>query len=129
MPRHHYFLVLAAACLTATLLLSGCGKQEAKSLTFNADIKPIFDKYCVECHKQGGEGTAKSGLLLDSYAATMKGTRFGAVVVPGQALHSTLYLLVSGQADPSLRMPHNAAPLPDDAVNTLHNWIDQGAKE
>jgi hypothetical protein len=68
-------------------------------------------------------------LLLDSYPAAMRGTNFGPVIIPGQAINSTLYRLVSGQADPSLRMPHQGAPLNDEIVNKIKDWIDQGAKE
>lgn len=123
------FLTLAAAGFAAIGLLSGCSKETPKALTYQADIKPILDQYCIECHKEGGEGTQKSGLLLDTYASTMRGTRFGPVVIPGQAINSTLYRLVSNKADPSLRMPHDKAPLPDETINKIKDWIDQGAKE
>ena len=122
-------LVLAIAGAALAVSLTGCGKKETKPLTYQADIKPILDQNCVECHKPGGKGTEKSGLLLDSYASTMRGTKFGPVVVPGHAISSTLYLLVAGKADPSLRMPHNSAPLPEATVNKIRDWIDQGAKE
>lgn len=121
--------VLVLASVTASLLLVGCGEKETKPLTYMADIKPILDQHCVECHQAGGKGTEKSGLLLDSYAATMRGTKFGPVVIPGQSINSTLYRLVSGKADPSLRMPHDAEPLPEQVTNQLRDWIDQGAKE
>lgn len=121
-------LVFAVAGVAAALL-AGCGQKESKPLTYQADIKPILDQHCVECHKEGGKGTEKSGLLLDSYAATMRGTKFGPVVIPGQAINSTLYRLVSGKADPSLRMPHEGGPLAEAKVNMIRDWIDQGAKE
>jgi len=121
-------LILATAAV-ATTLLAGCGQKETKPLTYQTDIKPILDQYCVECHKAGGQGTEKSGLLLDTYAATMRGTNFGPVVIAGQSINSTLYRLVSGKADPSLRMPHQQAPLDEATVNTIKDWIDQGAKE
>lgn len=121
-------LILAVSAATATLL-AACGQKQTKPLTYTADIKPILDQHCVECHKAGGKGTEKSGLLLDSYAATMKGTNFGPVVIPGQSINSTLYRLVSGKADPSLRMPHDKGPLPEETVNKIKDWIDQGAKE
>jgi hypothetical protein len=121
-------LILAFSA-AATVLLAGCGQKESKPLSYQADIKPIMDQYCVECHKAGGKGTEKSGLLLDTYAATMKGTNFGPVVIPGQAINSTLYRLVTGKADPSLRMPHDSEPLAEDKINMIKDWIDQGAKE
>lgn len=122
-------LSLIAIAGVSAVLLASCGEKEAKQLTYQGDIKHILDKQCVECHKEGGKGTEKSGLLLDSYASTMRGTKFGPVVIPGQAVNSTLYRLVSGKADPSLRMPHESEPLQDDTVNAIRDWIDQGAKE
>jgi hypothetical protein len=106
-------------------LLAGCTD---KPLTYQADIKPILDKNCASCHTAVGAGYAKSGLLLDSYEGLMKGTQFGPVVIPGSSVGSTLYLLVSGKADPSLRMPHNQDPLPKETVALIGKWIDQGAK-
>ena len=116
---------LIATFCGASLLLAGCGD---KPLTYQADIKPILENKCVSCHKSGGEGHAKSGLILDSYEGLMKGTQFGPVVTPGSSTSSTLYRLVSGKADPSLRMPHGQDPLPAETVKLIGKWIDQGAK-
>lgn len=121
--------ILALSLAGMAIMLGGCSQQAPKPLTYAADIKPILDQHCVECHKQGGKGTEISGLLLDSYAATMRGTKYGPVVIPGQAINSTLYRLITGKADPSLHMPHDRAPLSEDAVNKIKAWIDQGAKE
>ena len=35
----------------------------------------------------------------------MKGTRYGAVIKPGDSFASTLIMLVEGRADPSIKMP------------------------
>jgi len=118
-------VLLTLAALAVVTLQTGCGE---KALTYQTNIKPILDANCVSCHVPGGAGYEKSGLRLDSHEAIMKGTRFGAVVVPGSSVSSTLYRLVSGQADPSIRMPHGQASLPDADVATIAAWIDQGAK-
>lgn len=76
----------------------------------------------------GGPGYEKTGLRMDSLEALMKGTKFGPVVVPGSSVSSTLYRLVSGEADPSIRMPHGSAGLPEADVARIAAWIDQGAK-
>ena len=119
-------VLLTLAALAVAALQTGCSGD--KPLTYQANIKPILDANCVSCHVPGGAGYDKSGLRLDSHEALMKGTKFGAVVVPGSSVSSTLYRLVSGQADPSIRMPHGAAPLPEADVATIAAWIDQGAK-
>lgn len=112
--------------LLALFTLSACSGD--KALTYQANIKPLLDAKCVACHAPDGKGYEKSGLRLDSYEAMMKGTKFGAVVVPGSSVSSTLYRLVSGQADPSIRMPHGQAALPEADVAMIGAWIDQGAK-
>lgn len=118
-------VLITLSALAVAALQTGCGE---KALSYQADIKPILDTNCVSCHVPGGSGYEKSGLRLDSHEALMKGTKFGAVVVPGSSVSSTLYRLVSGQADPSIRMPHGSSALPDTDVATIAAWIDQGAK-
>jgi cytochrome c553 len=118
-------VLLTLTALAFAALQAGCGE---KAVTYQADVKPIIDANCVSCHVPGGAGYEKSGLRLDSHESLMKGTKFGAVVIPGSSVGSTLYRLVSGQADPSIRMPHGTAGLPDADVATIAAWIDQGAK-
>ncbi|MFO7542776.1 MAG: c-type cytochrome domain-containing protein [Thiobacillus sp.] len=111
--------------LAVVALQTGCSD---KPVTYQADIKPIIDANCTACHVMGSDGYEKSGLLLDSYEGLMKGTKFGPVIVPGSSVSSTLFRLVSGLADPSIRMPHGKKALSDADISTLATWIDQGAK-
>jgi hypothetical protein len=126
MTKHAVLLTLSALAVAA--VQTGCGDKKAEVLTYQANIKPILEANCVSCHVPGGAGYEKSGLRLDSHEALMKGTQFGPVVVPGSSVSSTLYRLVSGQADPSITMPHGTAGLPAADVATLAAWIDQGAQ-
>ncbi|HSJ81184.1 MAG TPA: c-type cytochrome domain-containing protein [Thiobacillus sp.] len=120
-----YAVLLTLSALAVAALQTGCSD---KPLTYQANIKPILEANCVSCHMAGNEGYEKSGLRLDSYESLMKGTKFGPVIVPGSSVGSTLYRLVAGQADPSIRMPHGKAALSDEDVATIAAWIDQGAK-
>jgi hypothetical protein len=108
------------AITLGVLLLAGCGDRE---VSFKADVQPI-----LECHSAGGTGHEKSGLLMSSYEDLMKGTRFGAIVKPGDALTSALIMLVEGRADPSIRMPHHKDPLSKEQIGLLRSWVEQGAK-
>jgi Planctomycete cytochrome C len=118
-------VLITLSALAVAALQTGCGE---KAVTYQANVKPIIDANCVSCHVPGGAGYEKSGLRMDSREALLKGTKFGVVVVPGSSVSSTLYRLVSGQADPSIRMPHGQAALPEADVATIAAWIDQGAK-
>ena len=114
-------------CAASLLLLAACGREKIESVTY-ADVKPIFDEYCVSCHQPGQPGYESSGLDMSSYEAIMQGTRFGEVVLPGDPQTSALVMLLEGRADPSIRMPHGDAPQPfESQVDTIREWVAQGA--
>ncbi len=114
--------------------LTGCEKQ----VSYTADVQPILDNYCIQCHSGAGEGQAASGLAVDDYDAVMQGTKFGKVVVPGSSMSSSLYLVVSDKTDPKIHMPpHHDESLAEGRgfalsrtnIETIAAWIDQGAKQ
>ncbi len=92
--------------------------------TYSGNVQPIFDQKCVGCH---GPSRAENGLRLDSYEGAMKGTQFGAVVVPGQPNQSALVSVVRGTADPRIRMPHEGTRLTEQEVQNIVLWIEAGA--
>jgi hypothetical protein len=99
----------------------------ARQVSFELDVQPIFQSHCMKCHQPGGQGFEASGLDLRSYDSLMKGTKHGAVVVPGNTVASTLMVLIDGRADKSIRMPHNERPLLKQQVEIVRDWVKQGA--
>ncbi|MCU7865646.1 MAG: hypothetical protein KZQ92_16920 [Candidatus Thiodiazotropha sp. (ex Lucinoma borealis)] len=118
---------LSMSVTLSAILLAGCSAAPAP-ISFNSEIKPLVDKYCTECHIQGGAGTEASGFLTDNYHNLMKGTKFGPVVVAGDPLSSSFYRLVAGKVDPSIRMPHGKEALSTIEISMIENWISQGAE-
>ncbi|MEN8175519.1 MAG: hypothetical protein ABFS23_07135 [Pseudomonadota bacterium] len=120
-------------------VLAGCSApddtpRKDSAISFQNDIAPILSEHCVECHMPGGEGHEKSGLLLTgddgtavSYDSLMRGTRYGPVIVVGDAESSTLVRMVEGRVDPSIKMPHGKGNLPADQQAALRQWVEQGA--
>jgi hypothetical protein len=88
--------------------------EEKTEVSFSADVWPIIEKYAVEAH--GGKG----GVFLESYEDIME------QVVPGDPENSRLYKALIG--DGMKQMPPGN-PLPDDLINIIYNWIEQGALE
>jgi hypothetical protein len=123
MMRKPYTIAIPVAL---ALVAGSCGPSP---VGFTTDVKPILDRHCAECHLQGGDGTKASGFQVDDHRAVMAGTRFGPVVVPGDPLSSSLYRLVAGKVDPSIKMPHGREQLSDGEVQAIKDWIAQGAKE
>ncbi|MEJ2612008.1 MAG: hypothetical protein P8179_18535 [Candidatus Thiodiazotropha sp.] len=118
---HTLFLTLSI------IVLAGCSAKSTP-VSFKSDIKPIIDKYCIECHLPGGDGAKASGFVMQTYDTLMKGTKYGPVVVAGNPLSSSFYRLVSGKVDPSIRMPHGKDALSETEIQKIEDWINQGAK-
>jgi len=113
--------------------LAGCERQ----ISYADDVQPIFLEHCVECHNQAGEGSTASGFNVQDYDSVMSGTKFGAVVVPGSSMSSSLYLIIANKTAPEIQMPPHhkeslsvgrGAALSKDKVESIRIWIDQGAK-
>ncbi len=111
---------LAAFNITAAVAM--------EHISYKDDVFPIIQIRCLGCHKPDGEGYKKSGLDLRTYESLMKGTKFGAIVVPGSALTSNLNVLVEGRANLKIRMPHNKKKLTRCETSILRQWVNQGAK-
>ena len=118
-------LVLGAATVIGTVLLAACSQ---KDVSFSKDVQPILAKNCNACHAPGQPGFAASGLDTTGHQPLMKGGKFGALVKHGDALTSALNMLVEGRAHPSIRMPHGKDKLPDQDIQTLKIWVNEGAK-
>jgi mono/diheme cytochrome c family protein len=101
-----------------------------QGVTYAANIKPIFEKSCTECH---GEKRAKGHLRLDSLAAVLRGGEDGKVIKPGDSAESVLVHNVAHAGDPDDYMPppKNKAgigPLTTEQIALVRAWIDEGAK-
>ena len=99
-------------------------------MTYEADIKPIFENSCVKCHS--GE-RAKAKLHLDSLEGALKGGEDGKVIKPGKSAESLLVINAAhaGDKDDWMPPPRNRAgigPLTPEQIGLIRAWIDQGAK-
>lgn len=105
--------------------------------SFESDVQPIFTKRCVVggCHTLGSQ---QGALALDSTVAYDQLVGVPATtsvdpydrVEPGNAANS--WLVRRLHPDPAQRggqprMPLAASPLTDNQLQTIVNWIDQGA--
>ncbi|MDH3491659.1 MAG: hypothetical protein OEM20_06595 [Gammaproteobacteria bacterium] len=127
-------LLFSIALIGLSLQIAACGRSE---VSFSADVQPILEVACLECHNNTGEGVAASGFSVIDYAAVMKGTKLGPAVIPGSSISSTLYRVIAGKTDPEIRMPpHHDESLAEgrgvslgaEQIEIIGVWIDQGAK-
>lgn len=114
--------------LALSVVSVSAGYAASNAVSYKNDIQPIFDTYCVACHKPGGIGQQTSGLDLSSHAGAMKGTKFGSIIVPGDVLTSNLMAVLEGRTDASIAMPHNGnRAMTKNDRRILRKWIGEGA--
>lgn len=128
-------LLFSVVTFALSVQLTACARNE---VSFSADVQPILQASCLECHDGTGEGIAASGFSVVDYAAVMKGTALGPVVVAGSSMSSALYLVVAGKTAPEIRMPpHHSesfaegrgTQLSASQIEIVAGWIDQGARD
>ena len=123
MAKRGYWEALLVA---GVISLTGCESVDP-AVSFSADVQPVLAQHCLSCHQPGTDGHTKSGFGVENYAALMAGTKFGAVVLPGDSFASNLIVLVEGRAHSSIAMPHEGRRMSEEEIETLKIWIDQGA--
>ena len=118
-------IALAFVIVVAT----SAGAQTPAAPTYWQDIRPVFRKHCTVCHsaKTLSELDVSGGLALDSFMATIKGSRVP-VLRPGDSKESLLVKLITTDKV-KRRMPLDAPALPKETIDLIRRWIDAGAKE
>ena len=108
---------------------------QAGSVSFEKDVMPILNSYCVMCHLPGG---AQGGLSLypDAWSELVGVPSKQSPLLqvePGSADRSYLYikLIDSGESvgGSGLLMPIQQPPLDPDQIETIRLWIKQGAEQ
>lgn len=93
-------------------------------IDFARQVEPIFRASCVECH---GPDKVKARLRMDSVANLQAGGKNGVLFVPGDPDSSLLMRRVLG-LDGEDQMPLDNDPLTPEQLDTLRQWIAQGAR-
>lgn len=96
-----------------------------EKVSFETQIRPIFQENCGNCHLGGKD---KGDYKMDSLELLLKGGKSGVpAVIPGKSKDSYLIHLVAA-LNPSKVMPNKGRRLTAEEVSVLRAWIDQGAK-
>ncbi|MEL7160144.1 MAG: c-type cytochrome domain-containing protein, partial [Bacteroidota bacterium] len=115
--------VLYGLVSSLLLLLGGCATEER--ISFNADIRPILNANCVNCHG-GVKQSGGFGLVFRENALGEMSSGAHAIV-PGKPGKSELVRRLRHE-NPELRMPYEGPPLPEEEIALLEKWIAQGAE-
>jgi mono/diheme cytochrome c family protein len=95
--------------------------ENAPDVSFEKEIKPIFEQHCMMCHNPKND---KSGLSLETpESIILGGSKQGSAVKFGKSEESPLILYLRGKKQP--RMPLGGPALPDAQIVLVAKWIDQ----
>jgi len=124
--------------LLLLLVVSFAGHAEGGSdskVSFENDVMPILNAYCVMCHLPGAE-QGGLGLYPDARARIVDVPSKQSpllLVAPGSADQSYFYikLIDSGESvgGSGLLMPIQQPPLDPGQIETVRLWIEQGAEQ
>src|SRR6185295_5092201 len=104
--------------LAAALFFAG--SSFAKRVDFKRDVSPILEQACATCHNAA---KAAGGLAVTSRKALLDKKS----IVPGKPDASLLYKLAAMPAGRAGAMPPGGPRLPEDKLDVLKRWIEQGA--
>lgn len=119
--------LLRTAGLLAFLCAGQALAQDQKQITYEADIKPIIQRYCLPCHLEESENPSQ--LNMDTFGMLMKGGKNGVPVVPGRPDSSLLYIKMLPDPPFGRQMPRNRKKVSEEDIRLIREWISQGAAE
>lgn len=97
-----------------------------ETVSFVSNVAPLLVENCTGCHLDAMQ--TRGGLRLDSFVQLMRGGDSGAMIVPGKGEQSLLVQKLRGTAADGERMPGGGRPpLPDESIQLISKWIDEGA--
>src|ERR1041385_1872569 len=115
-------MIGAAAVFTAVIIYVLLPSQK---IDFNTQVKPIINKKCIACH--GGVKRESEFNLLFRTDAMAKAESGKLAIIPGNASGSELIRRIKSH-DPEERMPYKKDPLTKEEIETLTQWIEEGAE-
>ena len=121
--------------LAAFIGIAHAQNSYAEPVSFESDVMPILNNYCVMCHLPGAE-QGGLGLYPDAWSRLVGVPSKQSpllLVAPGSPDVSYLYvkLIDSGESvgGSGLLMPIQQAPLDQGQIETIRLWIEQGAEQ
>lgn len=97
----------------------------ADEVDFATVVQPLLAKRCYSCH---GPDKQEGGIRFDQRPTLLEAADSGETpVAPGDSNHSELIRRVES-TDDSGRMPPEGAPLKQEEITALRQWIDAGAE-
>jgi len=97
-----------------------------ENVSFNDDVQPIFNSYCISCHPNSGNLDLTSGNSYDNLVNVYASGYSGILVIPYDPDHSILYKKIDGSGAYGTNMPLGSS-LSSTQIAIIKQWIVEGA--
>lgn len=125
MNTTHHLLLSIVTAVGIAVCLTACGKLDLdKPVSFSADIKPLLEARCINCHHAGA---LFGDLSLENREIAFKPRAKGPVITPGSSDKSPLYLVLTLPEGDKKAMPPTGHRISSEETALIKRWIDQGA--
>jgi mono/diheme cytochrome c family protein len=130
MNANTFSLLALTLSVAGAAHFTGCASRtvgaEAGTREFLSDVKPVLEKYCIECHN-GHSAREAGGLNLESRELAFTTGRQAPVIQPGDPHGSLLYKVLRLGHEEVLGMPPTPERVSDEELAAVRKWIRQGA--
>jgi mono/diheme cytochrome c family protein len=126
--RPLWLAIVAVGSVGWAALNCALAENKGPPVEFNRDVRPILSDNCFKCHGPDG-AQRKADLRLDLEAEALAKRPEGQTIVPGNTAVSELVRRITS-VDPDEKMPppDSNRRLTADQIETLKQWVDQGAR-
>lgn len=127
--RHVASRTVLTGGVWTTLLLTvsavAAEPEATNQVSYFRDVRPILQRHCHGCHQPAKAG---GNYVMTDFARLLAGGERGETAVTPGSVEESLLLTVVTPEDGKAEMPQNAPPLTAAEIETIRNWILQGAK-
>ena len=137
MSRLHLsrFLVASWICSLALLLgataitTQAADKKDkaaptARKISYDKDIRPIFQTHCQGCHQPSKKG---GDYVMTDFSLLLKGGESKETAIVAHKPAESYLIHRISKTDGAAEMPQGKKPLADSEVDLIRQWITQGA--
>ena len=137
MSRLHLsrFLVASWICSLALLLgataitTQAADKKDkaaptARKISYDKDIRPIFQTHCQGCHQPSKKG---GDYVMTDFSLLLKGGESEETAIVAHKPDESYLIHRISKTDGAAEMPQGKKPLADSEIDLIRQWITQGA--
>ena len=120
-----WLAALGMAWFSTVAAVAAAGDDETPaSISFDKQVRPILQANCQGCHQPAKAG---GSYVMTSFEGLVKGGESGEpAIAPGKPEESPLVDMITPH-DGAAEMPRDRAPLHESEIETIAQWIAQGA--